>query len=245
MHAFFRFYGDLEDLIDPGRRGGFERTFDETASVKDMVEALGVPHTEIDLLLVNGESVDFGHGIEDGDRVAAYPRFGRIDVSALSRVQPQNEPHGRFVLDVHLGRLARLLRLLGFDVVYGNDLDDVELVDIAVEQHRILLTRDLGILKRRHVTHGAAIRSTNALQQAIYVVRRFDVADDIEPFTRCMRCNSALERVDIAEVSGELPPMTKANYDTFARCVGCQKLYWRGAHSEHLERLVDTIRRRA
>jgi uncharacterized protein with PIN domain/sulfur carrier protein ThiS len=243
LRAEVRFYAELRDFLAPSRRcGRIVHAFHEPGSVKDVIESYGVPHTEVELVLVNGQSVDFGHRVLDGDRISVYPVFESFDVSSLVQVRPQPLREVRFVLDVHLGKLARRLRLLGFDCHYQRDATDDELVAISTSQRRILLTRDLGLLKRKAVTHGTFVRHTDPREQVKEIVRRFQLAESVAPFTRCVTCNGLLEDVAKAEVEQHLPPMTRQLYHEFHRCTGCGKTYWAGAHHARLDALVAEAR---
>lgn len=240
--AVFRFYQELSDFLPAHhRKRSFEHEFRGNPSVKDTIEALGVPHAEVDLVLVNGRSVGFGRKLHDGDRVAVYPVFESFDIGDVTRLRPRPLRQTRFVLDVHLGRLARLLRLLGLDTVYHNDLDDARIVRIALAEQRVILTRDIGILKRSEVTHGYWVRSQEPIEQAKEVVRRFDLTGAVEPFTRCARCNGLLEPVDKSAVREELPAASCEAFDEFYRCRACGKLYWKGSHYTDLRRKVEHI----
>jgi uncharacterized protein len=239
-----RFYAELNDFLRPGDRGHpLGADVAPGTTVKDLVEALGVPHTEIDVVLVNGVSVDFGHRLADGDRVSVYPTFEAIDVTPLTRLRPEDLRTPRFVLDVHLGRLARLLRLLGFDALWCNDASDSELARISAEEHRVLLTRDRGLLKRREVTRGYFVRETVRRRQLQEVLRRFDLFGAIRPFGRCLECNGLLEPVAKADVEDRLPPRTRRDYDEFQRCRACAHIYWKGSHYDALRVVVDEARR--
>ncbi|GAA5076226.1 Mut7-C RNAse domain-containing protein [Lysobacter panacisoli] len=190
----FRFYEELGDFLPPERRKrSFHHAFDGTPSVKDRIQSLGVPHTEVDLILVDGTPVPFTHRLTGGERVAVYPMFERFDVAETSRLRPRPLREPRFVLDVHLGRLASYLRLLGFDTLYRNDYDDDELTAISRAQRRILLSRDTGLLKRSAVTHGAFLHATDPRRQLREVLDRFQLDARIAPFSRCARCNGAVE----------------------------------------------------
>lgn len=242
IHVTFRFYAELNDFLPPERRQvAFICALAGPGSVKDAIEALGVPHIELDLILVNGESVDFGYRLADGDRVAAYPVFETLDITPLLRVRPEPLRRLRFVLDTHLGRLARYLRLLGFDAFYANDADDATLATLAAAEGRILLTRDRGLLKRSQVTRGYCLRSTNSRAQLREVAQRFDLAAAARPFTRCLACNGDLLPVPAAEVHHLLPEHTRQTYDEFGRCAACGRLYWQGAHYERMRGLVEEV----
>lgn len=190
----FRFYEELGDFLPPDRRKrSFIHAFDGTPSVKDRIESLGVPHTEVDLILVDGQPVPFSHRLTGGERVAVYPMFECFELGTANHLRPQPLRDPRFVLDVHLGRLASYLRLLGFDTLYRNDYDDEDLLDISCTQHRILLSRDTGLLKRSAVTHGAFLHATDPRRQLREVCDRFQLDARIAPFTRCARCNGMVE----------------------------------------------------
>ena len=185
-----RFYAELNDFLPPEcRQCAFRHEFHGTPSVKDTIEAIGVPHTEVDAILVDGRSVGFGHLLHGGERVAVYPVFERFDVSPVTRLRPKPLTVTRFVADVHLGSLARNLRLLGFDTAWERDLTDEAIIDIARTERRIILTRDKGLLKNGRVTHGYWLRNTDPDRQLEEVVRAIDLARDIDPYRRCMACN--------------------------------------------------------
>jgi uncharacterized protein len=240
-----RVYGPLNDFLAANRRQmSSVRRVGDHPSVKDVIESHGIPHPEIDLVLVNGASVDFGHAVHHGDRIAVFPRFASFDVSTLTRVRPKPPDAHRFVADVHLGKLARRLRLAGLDTAYRNDVDDATLAETAEREARILLTRDLGLLKRRSVSHGYFIRETGVHRQFVEVLRRFGPLD-VRPFSRCLRCNAVLEDVPKAAVEALLQPRTRQHYDRFYKCLGCGRVYWRGSHWARLTRAIDAARTEA
>jgi hypothetical protein len=207
--------------------------------VKDLIEAIGVPHTEVDLILANGQSVGFDYAVRDGDRISVYPVFESLDITPILRVRPEPLRRTRFVLDTHLGRLAAYLRLVGFDALYRNDFSDEELADISRDERRILLTRDRGLLKRSRVTHGYCVRATDPRQQLGEICRRFDLHGAARPFTRCLRCNGLLHAVPKADVEYLLPPGTAERYEEYAQCESCGQVYWPGSHHRRMRHLVD------
>ena len=239
MHTVeLRFYEELNDYLPVARRKCcFTHAFDGTPAVKDVIEALGVPHTEIDLILVDGESVRFSHRLRGGERVAVYPMFERFDIRPVHRLRPKPLRRTRFVVDVHLGRLARYLRLLGFDTLYPTDLDDAALIAISVRERRILLTRDVGLLKHKVLTRGYWLRSTNPNRQVEEVVHALSLEKDLQPFTRCMSCNGVVRPIARSEVAGRVPPRVFKRFRRFTCCLGCRRIYWRGTHFQRLERL--------
>ncbi|MGM0651504.1 MAG: Mut7-C RNAse domain-containing protein, partial [Bacillota bacterium] len=205
--AVLRFYAELNDFLPPEKRQtAFSHNFFGQPSVKDMIESLGIPHTEVDLIIAGDRSVAFNYRVKDGDRISVFPMFEAVDISAVLKVRPEPLREPRFILDTHLGRLANYLRMLGFDTLYQNNYDDETLARISAEQRRILLTRDRGLLKRSVVTHGYLIRADDPREQVKEVLQRFDLLDVIKPFSRCMRCNAILESVDFDQVKEKLPP---------------------------------------
>jgi uncharacterized protein with PIN domain/molybdopterin converting factor small subunit len=235
-----RFYGQLNDFLPASRRQAtLFCTLDGTATVKDFVEMLGVPHPEIDLLVVGGQPVDFGYRMRDGDRVAVFPPFCAIDLGDAVRLGPPPQAVPRFITDVHLGRLAAYLRLAGFDTAYRNDYDDHEIVAIAASEGRTVLTRDVGVLKHRAVVRGYFVRETKPGQQLLEVLRRFDLVALAAPFTRCLKCNSPLHAVPKDRVEHLLPRRTREQYREFSRCPDCNRIYWDGTHYSQMRVFLE------
>ncbi len=238
----FRFYEELNDFLPPDRRKiAFDYAFNGTPSVKDSSEAIGVPHPEVDLILVDDVSVGFDHLLNGGERVAVYPMFERIDIIPLTRLRanPLREP--RFVLDVHLGKLARYLRLLGFDTIYERDYDDATIAAISRKERRLLLTRDKGLLKRKAVTRGYWLRNIQPRLQIAEVVEAFDLHRVVRVFSRCMVCNHTLDTVPEALVRDALPAGLRGQFDRLSQCSGCGRLYWPGSHYDRLVDLVSNL----
>lgn len=219
--ATFRFYEELNDFLAPDRRKQeFTVPCARAATTRHMVEALGVPHTEVELILVNGESVDFTRQIQDGDRVAVYPRFEAMDVTPLLRLRERSLREPRFVADAHLGGLAHMLRMLGFDTLYDNHFQDDAIVAICEHDGRIVLTRDRELLKRRAVTHGCYVHALKSEAQLREIVERLDLARSARPFTLCLHCNTPLHPVDKAQ----------ARCEHFSTCDACGRVFWEGSH---------------
>jgi len=250
--ATIALHGDLNDFLPLRDRGAavdrrdsiVRRRFDGQPAVKDVLEALGVPHPEIGAITVNGAPTGFDHRLADGDRVDAWPAAdaGAAGLVPVLSLAAEDSAEPRFVADGHLGRLAAYLRMLGFDTWYHNDADDDRLATIAAGERRILLTRDRGLLKRSIVRRGAYLRSDRPVEQLIETVRRFALADRWRPFGRCLRCNAILVEASREEVLDRLEPLTRIHYDEFRRCPGCDAVYWKGSHHARMERLVDLVR---
>ncbi len=207
-----------------------------------MIESVGVPHTEVDLILVNGHSVEFSYIAEPDDQVSIYPVFEALDISDVTRLRPEPLRHIRFVSDTHLGKLARYLRLFGFDTLYSNIWKDDELAEIAVRgKKRELLTRDHGLLKRSKVTHGYFIRSDKPALQIREVLTKFDLYRSVKPFTRCIPCNGLIHAITKDQVIEELPDSVSKTFDKFSVCEDCKKIYWKGSHYDHMQRIIDDL----
>jgi hypothetical protein len=206
-----------------------------------MIEALGVPHTEVELVLVNGESVGFDRLLGDGDRVAVYPKFEALDIAPLLRVRERPLRVMRFVADAHLGGLARLLRMSGFDTLHENHFDDDEIERISRAEGRIVLTRDRDLLKRRGITHGCYVHAVRSAQQLREIFIRLDLARSARPFTLCLHCNAPLHSIDKTQVAPALPPTVLAHYERFSICNVCERVFWEGSHWRRMRSMLDGL----
>lgn len=237
-----RFYAELNDFLPADRRQvAFLHSFEGAPSVKDTIEAIGVPRTEIDVILVNDRSVDFTYRLQGGERVSVYPTFERFDISDVTRLRPAPLRVTRFIADVHLGTLARYLRLLGFDTVWERDLTDENIIDRSLREKRIIPTRDRGILRNGRVSHGYWLRTTDSQRQLEEVVHALDLSGAIRPCTRCMECNGVLRGASSADVAGDVPPRILEYYRDFSKCAGCGRVYWAGSHRKKLDAIVARV----
>ncbi len=239
-----RFYEELNDFLPPSKKKKSYKIPDfGKRSVKDLVESQGVPHTEVDLILVNGNSVDFNHLVSGGDRVSVYPVFEKFDISGVSRLRDQPLRTLRFILDVHLGKLAKYLRMLGFDTHYNNQYMDEEIAMQAYIENRVLLTRDVGLLKRRDVLRGYWLRNQQPKKQLEEIMLHFDLFNDIRPLTRCMKCNGEIRSVPKELVYDQLLEDTRMYFDHFYQCKNCGKIYWKGSHFDKMMDFVSEIKK--
>lgn len=241
MQAEFRFIDELNDFLSKYRKNKtLIYHFERNPSVKDSIEAQGVPHTEVELIVVNGKSVGFDYNMKNGDRVSVYPDFNAEDIP--SKVRLRGEPKIKFVLDVHLGKLARILRMLGFDVLYRNDYDDHDIAGFAEREERIVLTRDSKLLKFKVIDHGYWLRSTDPDIQILEVANRYGLFLMICPFQRCMECNGLIEKVSKELISDRLEPKTGDYFNEFFKCANCERIYWKGSHYDHMVSYIDQLR---
>ena len=244
MHTIYlRFYEELNDFLPKERKKKrFIHQFIDRTSVKDLIESLGVPHTEVDLILVNGKSVGFENLINDGDDISVYPVFESLDISDLQHLRPKPLREPKFICDVHLGKLARYLRMTGFDIYYKNVLSDEEIVKKSSKERRAILTKDRGILKRNEVTHGYYVRTKKVEEQVIEVIKRFDLQKEIKEFRRCLECNSELSKIEKEIIIEFLPPKVSASQNEFYRCPSCKKIYWKGTHHQKMLSFIQKIK---
>jgi len=241
-YVSLRFYAELNDFLrDAQKKVRFKIELNRRTSVKDLIESLGVPHTEVEIILANGTSVDFSYIVEGEDDISVYPMFESVDVTPILELRAKPLRQTRFVLDCHLGRLARYLRQFGFDTLYRNDYTDEELAQTSAEQNRTLLTRDRSLLKRSVITHGYFVREFDPRRQLDEVINRFDLKKQIIPFGRCTRCNGLVEAVEKQAIEDQLEPKTRQYFDTFWHCTSCGQIYWEGSHVKHMIRLADEV----
>ena len=235
--ATLSFDPELRPLLDISLRetDGVPVEFKGNPSAKHLVESLGVPHTEVGGLRVNGAETGLEVAERMGDRVEVLAHG-----EGAGQFAPPDEP--RFVVDNHLGRLAVYLRMLGFDTLYRNDYQDPELAFTAGSEERILLTRDRRLLMRREVVYGCCLRSLLPREQLGEVNRRYQLADRARPFRRCLRCNHPLQPVAKTAVLDRLQPLTQRYYEEFALCPSCDQVYWKGSHYEHMLELINQIK---
>lgn len=237
--ADFRFYAELNRFLAPCyRQRSFAYPLSRDATVKHMIEALGIPHTEVELILVNRESVDFSHRLRDGERVSAYPWFSTLDISSLTKVRSKPAHRGKFIADAHLGQLAKNLRMLGFDVLYRNDYSDAEVTRIAVEEGRIVLTRDRDLLIRKEIACGCYLHAISSDEQVAEVVMRFDLSRTARAFSRCLNCNGLLRVVEKSAVADRIPQYSSQFYDRFFECDACARVYWEGSHVTRMRQRI-------
>lgn len=240
--SWFRFYAELNDFLPYAHRHkSHPYYFWGKPSIKNAIQAQGVPHTEVELILVNGHIVNFEHHMRPGDYISVYPVFKTLHMSQISSLHPEPLRNLKFVIDVNLGKLAKYVRLLGFDSLYDNQYSDEEIIEIFAARKRIILTRDLELLKHNKVTRGYFLRSTHPVEQLKELIRRFDLLPKIQPFTRCMQCNGKLSEVPKLTIKGEVKDETYFSFNIFFRCLKCQKTYWRGSHFERMLKMIENL----
>ncbi|MDY6880151.1 MAG: Mut7-C RNAse domain-containing protein [Desulfatiglans sp.] len=240
--AILRFYEELNDLLpEHKQKTDLEADFKGRRSVKDMIEALGVPHTEVDLILANGESVDFSYIVQDADRISVYPVFESLNIENVTRLRPKPLRKTRFVADINLRDIAKYMRALGFDVFFDPSLSPLEIIALSREKNRIILTRSKNLLKHKEVSHGILMRHGPTVKQIAFIIRHLDIKDRINPFSRCLLCNSPLENISKTEIEDRIPPRTKEFCDEYAHCRKCDKIYWKGTHYIKMKHMIDEI----
>ncbi|MBG0777420.1 MAG: hypothetical protein H0S85_13430 [Desulfovibrionaceae bacterium] len=267
--ALLVFHGDVRDFLAPGNRADGVVVYPVTrrASIKDVIESLGVPHTEVDAIEVTDggggsgpesdpgpetrRAVDFSYLLAPGDgpdgqartRIDVRGVCAPMDLCAPAPLRPVPLPREAFVADANVGRLATYLRLIGWDTRYDPAARDADVARIAREQRRAVLTMDRALLHRSAITHARLVRAQDPFGQLVEVVRFFGLRAPGAPFSRCLRCNGVLAPVDKAEVLERLLPLTKKYFDEFHRCPDCGRIYWQGSHHGHMRAFLERLAR--
>ncbi|MBF9254595.1 hypothetical protein I2I11_14920 [Pontibacter sp. 172403-2] len=237
--ADFLFHGALNDFLPQTSRHTLLRyTFRDAPAVKDAIEAIGVPHPEVEVALVNDVPVTLLHPLRPHDQVALFPAGPEYTWPAGYALKARTPPEIKFVLDVHLGKLARLLRMLGFDTCYENHYADKTIARIAEQDNRMVLTRDVGLLKQKIIEWGHWLRSQQPGEQLAEVIHYYELAGKFRPFERCMACNGKITQVSKAAILDKLPPKTKMYFNEFFQCLCCKRIYWKGSHYERMQQFV-------
>lgn len=228
------FIGSLNDFLKSRYKDRLSSVpFCGNPAIKDIIESLGVPHVEVKQILVNSTEVGFFYHIQNTDFIKVYPfEYGPL---------PSGPERPHFVLDVHLGKLARTLRMMGFDSVYRNDFSDPQLVSISCNENRIVLTRDIGILKYRCLRYGYWVRSTLPIEQAKEIASHYQLCALAAPFSVCMECNGPLINICKSLIENKLEPLTRVHYHNFSQCVKCRKIYWHGSHFQNMNTILKQI----
>ena len=238
-----RFYEELNDFLpEESKKIRFTHSYIDTTSVKDLIESFGVPHTEIDLILVNGISIGFDYLINNGDYISVYPVFESFDITNVQHLRPKALRRPKFVLDVHLGKLAKFMRMIGIDTLYRNDYEDEEIVKISLKEKRTILTKDLGILKRKQVTHGYYVRNIDPSLQIQEIVGRFQLESEIKELSRCIECNEKIVSVHKEDILDKLPLKVRKWQSEFFQCPGCKNIYWKGSHYDNMIKMIRELK---
>jgi uncharacterized protein with PIN domain len=235
----FRVYAELNDFLRADRRQVvFEYFYHGPVTIREAIESLGIPHSSVDLVLVNGEPVDFDCHLVDNDFISVYPVFELLDISTFSKIRKDTLRNIRFIVDAHLGKLAKNLRIMGFDALYRNNYTDNEIRLIARLQHRIILTKDKGLLMAKNVARGYYVRSVKSKEQTTEVVRKFDLYSKIDPLSRCLICNRKLAELSPAAIPPDVLDNLGKRFEVFYKCLYCKKIFWKGSHYKSMAEAI-------
>lgn len=245
-NAFFEFFLSLNDFLPSVNKNLLiNYRFKDNPAIKDAIEAMGIPHTEVDVILVNKQPVDFFYKLTDDDKVEVYPvnaalRFPKGNSLTSDYIYPL-----AFIADVNLGKLAKALRILGINISYQNHYSDKIVAELAEKENRIVLTRDIGLLKQKSIKWGYWLRSQQVEKQLEEVVKRFNLLTEIMPFKRCLACNGLIEPVTKESVLSQLPPKTAEYFEEFFHCCSCKKIYWKGSHYENMMTWISDFKEKS
>lgn len=236
--ATFSFHGSLTDFLPKNNQEPIPYVFKGTPSIKDAIETMGIPHVEVDVILVNNIPVNFTYLLLPDDQVQIYPKNQSPPNRTCVHLIKKFSDFPQFILDVHLGKLARMLRMLGFDALYEKNYTDTQIAEIASAEARIVLTRDILLLKRKSIEWGYWLRSKHPKEQLLEVLHYFELQQALRPFYRCMACNGCIQRVVKKEIVHLLLPETNRYFEEFYRCSQCHNIYWKGSHYEKMESFI-------
>jgi uncharacterized protein with PIN domain len=238
-----RCYAELNDFLPPHQGFvTFPLSVPDNTLLKDLASKIGIPSGLIDLILVNNKPVCFSYRLEENDRVAFYPVFENFDISSVTKVRGHPLRQPKFILDVHLGKLAHHLRMFGFDTLYQNNWTKESCITISINENRILLSRCKSLLNTESLTHAYLIKDTDPNFQLNEVLDRFDLYSLASPFTRCIECNTKLQHVEKEIILTQIPQKVKEWCNEYQRCSTCNRIYWKGSHYEHMIAFVqDTL----
>lgn len=235
-----RFYAELNNFLPQReRQKSIEYSFPGPITVREVIESMKVPPAEVDLILVNGKPVDYEYHVNDLDYISIYPVFEHFDISTVSQLRKVPLRISKFILDAHLGKLAKYLRIFGFNTLYKNDFSDNAIREIANRESRIILTRDRDLLNSKNVTHGYYVRAIHPKEQLAEIIDKFDLYSQFNPFSRCINCNHELQEVHKMEIRDEIDSDTWKIFDDFYKCPDCNKIYWKGSHYERMNEFIS------
>lgn len=234
------FHGNLKTLLPPRKRmaTSVDYLLTRRASIKDIIESLRIPHSEIGHIMRQGEELSFSTIPATHERIDIHPIRAPFDVRIPTRLRPEPFDDVRFLVDINVGKLTSLLRMAGFDTASTAGLSSQEIAEKAIREQRILLSRNRDLLKLRAIVFAHLVRTQQPLKQLSEVLHLYGLTQDVHPFSRCLRCNILLEPVNKAEIMARLEPLTKQYYDRFYRCSACDRIYWRGSHHEHMLEVI-------
>jgi hypothetical protein len=220
----FRFYEELNDFLPNNRKKvDFEAGFNKKKSIKDIIEEFGVPSTNVDLILINGKSVDFNYIFQDGDRVSVYPVFESFNIQNVTSLRRFPLRRIRFIADIHLKDIVKPMRMLGFDIDFNGSYTTQDIVEKSIWEKRIILTKRKELLKSKSITHGMLIRPGTVVEQVAYIMDNLDINDRIKPFSRCLGCNDSLENRQREQIINSISPETKSILEKDLLCKSCGK----------------------
>ena len=236
------FHGDLDLFLKTG--SGIRKEFpcERFTPVKDVIESMGVPHTEIGTIMEGGEERDFLFLPEEGMSVHVFPITPPLDITRPTLLRPEPFSKVHFIADVNVGKLARLLRIAGFDTAYRNSWNDSAIASVAAREERVVLTKDRNLLKRRVISYGRLIRSVRPWEQLEEVIHFFGLSEKVSPFRRCPACNVPLQEVPKTQILDRIEPLTRLFFDEFHLCPECERIYWPGSHYHKIIRRLEKLK---
>lgn len=236
----FRFYEELNNYLpEELRKVWFDYHTEKNSTMAEVIKSIGVPLEEIDLILVNQQAKKSSYTLQNNDRISVYPIFETFDLTRSGHLHDKPLRNPTFICDVHLGKLCKLLRMLGFDTLYSNNYTESKIVSLAKKENRIILSKSRSLVKSPSVTHAFGIRSADPLEQIRDITEKLQLANNLHPLTRCLKCNNLIEAVEKEKIAKKLEKRTNRYYNEFFICPSCNQIYWKGSHYENMLKYID------
>ena len=240
--VYLTFHNDLQMLLKKSQAGKVVKyALKRRASLKDIIESQGVPHTEVAQILLGNKELGFAFIPVGGEDIDIFPFSEEISVFNSTLLRPQPMSSLKFMVDINVQKLARNLRIIGFDTSMVPDMRLIEIGKVATSEHRIVITRNRELLKCNTVVHGHLVRSEDHVIQLQEVVKLYKIKLHIKPFSRCIACNGDLMSVTKQDIIHRLEPLTRKYFNTFKRCSDCEKIYWQGSHYNQMLKMITEI----
>jgi len=240
IKVYYRFYEELNKYLpEEKHKVWFEVKYEKRISVLNALHIFNIPQKKVDLLLVNQKSKGFDYVLKNNDRISVYPVFELFDITDLTKVREKPLRNIKFVCDVHLGKLCKYLRMLGFDTLYSNQNKPNDIVKISNNDNRIVLSKDYSYNKNKNITHFYWVRSSDSREQLKDLIRKMQLVKSINPFTRCIICNDYIKEIDKNKVKDRLLPNTNKFFNKFYICRTCDKIFWKGSHYEDMVEFIN------
>jgi uncharacterized protein len=242
IETIVRVYEELNAFLPSHQqKKDFTIQIDSNTQIQELLDILKLPISKVDLILLNGESAGLDYQLNAGDRISIYPVFETFNIDSINRLREIPLRRLRFACDVHLGKLAKYLRMLGLDVFYKNDIYYYQIINLSLEQERIILTKDNELVKDKRITRAYLVKQSNPRMQLFEIISYFDLIGIIKPLSRCLKCNLSVQPVEKNSIKKQVPAPILNLHQSFMKCYGCKRIYWMGSHYQAMMNWISRI----